>query len=49
LSWERFQEADGVRIYPDRKVVLTPFFQYRYGTVDDEHIIPRFVSAIRSL
>jgi len=49
LSWDEYSERDGVRVYRARRCVLTPFFQYRYGTVDDEHIIPRFVEAIKSL
>lgn len=49
LSWEDFTEKDGARIYAARRIVLTPFFQYRYGAVNDEEVIPRFVGAIRSL
>lgn len=49
LSWERFTEKDGVRVYTTRKIILTPFLQYRYGTVSDEKVLPRFVEAIKSL
>lgn len=49
LSRDEHIEKDGVRLYKARKCALTPFFQYRYGRVDDEHVIPRFVEAIKSL
>lgn len=48
LSCERYAEKGFMRVYPDRRVMLTPFFQYRYGTIDDEHVIPQLVSAVRS-
>ena len=49
LSWEKFTEKDGVRVYATRRIILTPFFQYRYGKTSDETVIPRFVAAIKSL
>ncbi len=48
LSWEKYTEKDGVRIYAPRRIVLTLFFQYRYGTISDDKI-PRIVEAIKSL
>lgn len=48
LSWDESQEVDGVRVYCRRKTVLTPFFQYKYGTVRDTDV-PRFAEAMRSL
>jgi hypothetical protein len=47
LSWDEYTEKDGLRIYPVRRIILTPFFQSRYGTVSDI-TIPRFVEAIKS-
>jgi hypothetical protein len=49
LSWEKFTETDGIRIYSDKQIVLTPFFQSRYGVVTDNEGIPGIVQAIQSL
>ena len=46
LSWDPYIEENGVRIYPTRNVVLTPFFQYRYGTVSDETVVPQILKAV---
>jgi hypothetical protein len=49
LSWDDYEEKEGVRVYKTRKFVFTPFFQYRYGTINDDEVIPRFVDAIETL
>ena len=48
LSSDHYNEMDAIRVYDTRKTLLTPFFQYKYGTISDDDI-PRFAEAIRSL
>jgi hypothetical protein len=48
LSGDEYAEDAGVRVYPTRKVVLTPFFQQRYGTFNDARDVPKVANAVRS-
>lgn len=48
LSGEEHMDKGGIRIYPNRRIVLSPFFQYRFGTINEENL-PRIVDAIKSV